>query len=62
MLVATKADKISRGARAKHISIIKSGLQLGTMETVICFSAKTGDGLNEVQEAIEELLKGGQAF
>jgi len=56
LLVATKADKISRGARNKHLAIIKKALQLPAEQGIICFSAVNGEGVEEILSAIEEML------
>lgn len=52
--VATKADKISKGSRSKHLGIIKKGLVLD--QAPLCFSAETGEGMTAVAEAIEEII------
>ncbi|WP_054692364.1 ribosome biogenesis GTP-binding protein YihA/YsxC [Syntrophomonas palmitatica] len=57
LIVATKADKISRGARSKHLAAIRRVLQLPADQSLICFSAENGEGVEEVLNAIEELLK-----
>lgn len=54
MIVATKADKISRGGRQKCLSIISK--TLGINEFPLCFSAESGEGVDELAEAIEELV------
>lgn len=56
LMVATKADKISRGARAKHLQQIRKTLALGAEDILIPFSAETGEGVKEVLAAIEEIL------
>lgn len=56
LMVATKADKISRGARHKHLQQIRRTLGLGEHDILIPFSAETGEGVNEVLAAIEEIL------
>lgn len=56
LVVATKADKISRGARTKHIAIIRKALNMQPEETPICFSAETGEGADEIRAALEELI------
>ncbi|HPF43218.1 MAG TPA: ribosome biogenesis GTP-binding protein YihA/YsxC [Syntrophomonadaceae bacterium] len=53
LAIATKADKISRGARAKHTSVIRKRLNLPA--SPLCFSAETGEGVEEVLEALEEI-------
>ena len=56
LMVVTKADKVSRGARLNHITAIKRKLKLTGGETTIQFSAETGEGSDEILAAIEELL------
>lgn len=54
LLVATKADKVSRGGRQKYLSLIKK--TLGLTETPLYFSAETGEGIDELAAAIAEIL------
>ncbi|WP_235811159.1 ribosome biogenesis GTP-binding protein YihA/YsxC [Syntrophomonas wolfei] len=54
LIVATKADKLSRGARMKQIAIIRKTLDLPEMPLV--FSAQSGDGVEELTAALAELL------
>ncbi|NLF45630.1 MAG: YihA family ribosome biogenesis GTP-binding protein [Syntrophomonadaceae bacterium] len=54
LAIATKADKISRGARSKHTSIIRKKLELP--DDPLCFSAETGEGVGDVLTALEEIL------
>lgn len=56
LVVATKADKISRGARPKYMAAIRKTLGMQSGEMPIYFSAQTGEGVQEVLEAIEELV------
>lgn len=56
LLVATKADKISRGNRAKHLAVIRQALNLDVADTPIVFSAQTGEGVDEIKESILALL------
>lgn len=57
LMVATKADKISRGARPKHIHAIRRKLNLAKQDSVLVFSAETGEGSEEILSAITELLE-----
>lgn len=57
LMVATKADKISRGARPKYINAIRRKLNLSKQDAVLLFSAETGEGAEEILDAIAELLK-----
>ncbi len=55
LVIATKADKISRGARMKYLAPICRGLQVQPWQ-VICASAETGDGREQILEAVEKAL------
>lgn len=55
-VVATKADKISRGARMKHIAAICRGLQVQPWE-VIPFSSEDGTGRDKLLELFDELMQ-----
>jgi GTP-binding protein len=56
VIVATKADKISRGNRDKHISEVRKGLGLGPQGPVIPFSVKTGEGKEELWRVIKQFV------
>lgn len=56
LLVATKADKISRGARSRQIATLRRTLNLPADQQIIVFSAENGEGVMEVLAAIEELI------
>lgn len=53
-VVATKADKISRGKLQKHLSVIRNTLELAREDILISFSAQTGAGREEVWNVIEK--------
>jgi len=53
-MVATKADKVSRGSRQKYLNVIRKTLKLD--EVPLCYSAESGEGVDELSEAIEELV------
>ena len=55
LVVATKADKISRGARMKYLAPICRQLQIQPWQ-VICYSAETGDGREALLEKIAQAL------
>ncbi|NLB88150.1 MAG: YihA family ribosome biogenesis GTP-binding protein [Syntrophomonadaceae bacterium] len=57
LVVATKADKISRGAQSKHLAQIRRGLDMQSGIIPIAFSAETGQGVEEVHKALEEILQ-----
>ena len=58
-VVATKADKISRGARMKHVAAICRKLLVQPWE-VIPFSAEDGTGREQLLELLERVLLGAQ--
>ena len=56
LIVATKADKISRGVRQKHLQAISRKLNLDPGLKPLVFSAETGEGTGELHKAIEEII------
>ncbi|MBR5344387.1 MAG: YihA family ribosome biogenesis GTP-binding protein [Clostridia bacterium] len=54
-VIATKADKISRGARQKQLAPICRALLVQPWE-VICFSSEDGTGRDQVLELMEKAL------
>lgn len=61
IIIATKADKISRNQLQKHIKMVKEGLKVEKETVVIPFSAQTKQGRDEIYEVIEGLMKGDSA-
>ncbi len=57
ILVATKADKISRGQWARHLQVIRKTLEIGPEVPVIVFSSANGTGVPELAQQIERLLQ-----
>jgi len=55
LIVATKADKISRGARSKHLQAISRKLNLDPGLKPLVFSAETGEGTENIHAALEEI-------
>lgn len=55
LLVATKADKISRGARDKHLTVISKALGAKKSE-IIPFSSVNRDGREQLLAKIDEYL------
>ena len=53
LLIATKADKISKNARAKQISVIRKKLGLDKETPVLPFSALNREGKEEIWEYID---------
>ncbi|MBR4026236.1 MAG: YihA family ribosome biogenesis GTP-binding protein [Lachnospiraceae bacterium] len=56
IIIATKMDKISRGAVPKHINIIKKTLNVEPDTLIIPFSASTKQGREEVWELIDSFV------
>lgn len=54
-VVATKADKVSRGQRMKHLRTIASALQILPQE-ILVFSASSGEGKDLLWRAILESI------
>lgn len=57
LIIATKADKISRNERANHISAIEKKLRLVGGTPVVPFSAQTREGKEEIWEYIDYFVK-----
>ncbi|HHV65901.1 MAG TPA: YihA family ribosome biogenesis GTP-binding protein [Peptococcaceae bacterium] len=58
LIVATKADKVARGQRPKYLKIIAEELNLQNWQDIIPFSAEDGTGLEELHEAVEQIISG----
>lgn len=58
IIIATKADKISRNQLQKHVKMVKEGLKVEKGTVVIPFSAQTKQGRDEIYEVIESFMKG----
>ncbi len=54
--VATKADKLSRGALLRQLEVIKGKLGLFEEEFLLPFSARIGSGRDQLWQAIKSLL------
>lgn len=52
IVVATKADKVKRGVRNRHINQVFNTLQVADGDVVIPFSSETGEGKNDVWSKI----------
>lgn len=58
-VVATKADKVSRGQWARHLKMIREAFNLQRDEpAVVLFSAENGTGVEPLWEIIERHLPG----
>ena len=55
LVIATKADKVSRGARMKYLAPICRGLQVQPWQ-VLCASSETGEGREQILAALETAL------
>ena len=55
VIIATKADKISRGQLPKHIKMIRQGLNVIKGTVVIPFSAETKQGRDEIYAYMDGL-------
>ena len=60
LVVATKADKVSRGEAAKNIAVIRRDLKLKKGDRVIPVSALNKTGTEEILAAMEEILLAGK--
>lgn len=58
VVVATKADKLSKNQMFKNISVIKKSLQVEKEDMVISFSSSTKMGREELWEIIEKVCMG----
>ena len=56
IVIATKADKISKGAVSKQVSIINKKLECEKNTVIIPFSAEDKRGLEEIYAKVEEYL------
>lgn len=56
LVVATKADKVSRGQWGKQLSLIAKGLEIPDWHMIVPYSAETGLGVEELHKAVEEIL------
>jgi len=61
VIIATKSDKISKGAIQKQLKIIREGLGLvknenGEYPVMIPFSAETKNGRDEILKLIQEII------
>ena len=57
IVIATKADKISRGAVQKHVSVIRKTIKCVEGAPIIPFSSLKKTGIDEVWEYIEDMLE-----
>lgn len=58
IVVATKADKVSRNEAQKNVAVIRKTLQLTAEDKVIPVSALKKTGYDQLLSEIEEILEG----
>jgi GTP-binding protein len=56
VVIATKADKISRGNWPKHMKVIRETLKLGKDVPILMFSSESGLGKDEAWALFESIL------
>ncbi len=56
VVVATKADKLSRSRLLQSLEVIRADLQLGDGEKLLAYSSKTGLGREKLLEAIGQFV------
>jgi GTP-binding protein len=56
LVIATKADKISRGSRAKHLSVIRKSLAMGEQDVIVPVSALQKTGVDVLLDEIGKVL------
>lgn len=56
IVIATKADKVSKGKRQQHLRIVKETLQIAPTDEAIIFSSETGEGKDAAWAAIESKI------
>jgi GTP-binding protein len=56
IVIATKADKISKTKRAQHLKITKEKLELHPHDTIVQFSSETGEGKDKAWATIESYM------
>ncbi len=60
VIICTKADKISRGATASNVKVIKDKLKVRPGTVIIPFSATTKTGRDEIYALLDEVLNKGE--
>ena len=55
VVIATKADKISKSQWQKHLKVTKETLGLSQEDYLILFSSETGEGKDKVWSLLEHL-------
>ena len=55
VVVCTKSDKLSKKQQAERLEALQTELPCGDEITIIPFSAKTGEGVEQIKAIIEEM-------
>ncbi|GEK58070.1 YihA family ribosome biogenesis GTP-binding protein [Marinococcus halophilus] len=56
VIIATKADKITKNKRPRHLKRVKETLNLKSEDQTVVFSAETAQGKDEAWRAIEQFI------
>lgn len=56
LVVATKADKVSRGQRPKYLKVIADAFKIPDWRAIIPFSSEDGTGLEELNQAMDDII------
>lgn len=56
LVVATKSDKIAKGQWPRYLKVIAQALELPDWHLILPYSADSGTGVEELHQAIEEIL------
>lgn len=57
IVIATKADKISKSKWQKHLKVTKETLELDPEDTIILFSSETGEGKDKAWGVMQSYMK-----
>jgi len=57
LAIATKADKIARSKRDNHLNTIRANLKFCSKDTLMAFSAQTGEGLERIASWVENIVQ-----
>ncbi|CAM3748192.1 ribosome biogenesis GTP-binding protein YihA/YsxC [Mesobacillus zeae] len=57
IIIATKADKISKSKWQKHLKVTKETLELDPEDTIILFSSETGEGKDKAWSVLQSYMK-----
>ena len=60
IIIATKADKVKRSARAARLSDIRHTLGADEEEIIIPYSSETGEGREDIYDLLEQIVEAEQ--